>query len=171
MKAAPLLINVASTQGTWFASVLGAAHGHGWIGPAAAGLTVALHAPCVQWPRWRLGLFAAALAMGVVVDTALLWAGLVTYAGAAPVAPPWILALWVNLAVMLGGCLAWLRRIPWWSVALIGAISGPGAYAGGESLGALTFPAGRMAGLAALALAWAVCLPLLVRIEPEPAHA
>ena len=171
MTPLPLVLNVVTTQAAWFASVLGAAHGRTWVGPAAVGLAVAIHAPAVTWTDWRLGLFAAALAMGAVVDSALAWSGLVAYAGATVLAPPWILCLWINLAIMLGGCLAWLRRMPWWVCALIGCAAGPGAYVGGEGLGALTFPHGRLTALAALALAWSICLPLLVRIQPSPGSA
>jgi hypothetical protein len=61
---------------------------------------------------------------------------------------------------MLDGCLAWLpRRLG--LAALLGALGGPLAYAGGARLGAVAFPAGLVAGLIAVGAAWLVATPFL----------
>ena len=52
----------------------------------------------------------------------------------------------------------------WITAALFGALGGPAAYYGGLRLGALEF--GNMeAGLAALAIGWAVLTPLLLALS------
>jgi hypothetical protein len=74
-----------------------------------------------------------------------------------------VVALWVQLGTTLRGCLAWLAPRPRLA-ALLGAVGGPLAFAGGERLGAAVWGEPRAATAAALAIAWATALPLLFRI-------
>jgi hypothetical protein len=167
-----LALNVAAFQAGWFACVLGAAHGLPWIGVAAAAAVVAWHTSGAQQPARELTLVVAALAVGATFDSALAtsrWVEFAPPAAAEGVAPYWILALWALLATTLNLSLGWLRGRPALAAAL-GFIAGPLAYLAGARLGALEIlkPA---AALVALALGWAVVLPLLLalarRLEPR----
>ena len=70
--------------------------------------------------------------------------------------------LWLNFAAALNGPLAWLRGRDLLG-ALVGALGGPLAYYAGATLGATEgLPSG--SGLLALAVGWAIMVPLLVRL-------
>lgn len=160
-----LAINVAAFQAGWFTCVLGAAHGLPWIGVAAAAAVVAWHAFRAQRPARELTLIAAAIAVGAIFDSALATSRWVEFAPQAPApdaAPYWILALWALFATTLNVSLGWMRGRPALAAAL-GLFAGPLAYWAGARLGALEIvkPA---AALVALALGWAVILPLLIAL-------
>ncbi len=151
-------------QGVWFASVGGAGAGLPWLGPAAALPVLLLGA----WGRWcparRLGL--AALGCGLVIDGGLNMAGLVQFShGYSLLPPPWMLLLWPLFALALLGPLAWIRSRPWLP-AVLGALAAPGAYVGGQALGALTMPQGTVPVVLVVAVGYAAATHLLTRIRP-----
>ena len=147
------LYNFAAYQLAWFAVVLGAAHGHAWAGTAVAILVTVAH----LWMRrdpLELKLVGVAAVMGLVLDSALAASGQVRFAsaGSLPIAPFWMLALWITFATTLNHSLRWLMQRP--VVAAIGgAVFGPLAYLAGAKLGALTLPSPAIA-LPLLAVAW-----------------
>jgi hypothetical protein len=158
-----LLVNFAAFQFGWFACVLGAANGLPWLGPMVVAAAVALHLLTARRPRSELCLVLAAMGLGLVADSALLATGWLSY----PVglwlpglAPYWIIAMWALFATTLNVSMGWMRGRPVLTV-LMGAIGGPLSYLAGEKLGAieLTRP---VHALAALALAWAIAMPLLM---------
>ncbi|MGD2113695.1 MAG: DUF2878 domain-containing protein [Acidobacteriota bacterium] len=164
-----LPVNVLLYQVGWFACVLGAARGVPWTGPAVAAGLVTVHLLLTDRPAAEGRLMLAAVALGVVVDGSLAAAGMVRYPDGlpAPFLPPlWMLCLWPLFAALLPHALAWLRG-RFLLGALLGAGGGPLAYLGGERLGAIDLPGGALpaAPLAALALAWAVAIPLLLALE------
>lgn len=150
-------------QASWFAAVLGAARGHLWLGAAAALPVLALHA----WrhrerPDAGLALPAIAVTLGALVD------GLLGLAGLAPVGgwpSPWMLALWAVFGTAFDASLGWLRGRLWLSV-LFGAVGGTLAYWAGIRLGAIAPVAWPV--LAAVALGWAVAMPLLALLPAVP---
>lgn len=89
----------------------------------------------------ELRTLAVAVAIGVAGDSALSLFDLVGYAPdpqrAGP-APLWILLLWAWFAVALHHPLGFLRQ-RLWLAALLGAVAGPLAYAGGAALDAVVF--------------------------------
>jgi hypothetical protein len=164
------VINAILLQAVWFAAVLAAARGQVWLGVLAALPVLALHA---WWHRRQpgagLGLPAAAVVLGAAVDGALHLAGL-RPAGGWP--SPWMLAQWAVFATALPASLAWLHGRPLLA-AVLGAIGAPVAYCAGMRLGAVA-PADAMV-LAAVAMAWAIAMPVLVslprQLPSEAAHA
>ena len=155
------VLSFAAMQVGWFACVVGAAHGHPWLGPAVVLATLALHVrqkPTREQAR-EVVVLAAAVVLGFLVDTALLRAGVIVLPGAR-VSPPWLVALWPNLAATTtpGGSLRALARRPLVGV-LLGAISGPLAYEAGARLGAISLDPSRGRALVLLGLAWAGVLP------------
>ncbi|MCM2269051.1 MAG: DUF2878 domain-containing protein [Thermoanaerobaculia bacterium] len=150
-------------QLVWFAAVAGAGAGRVWIGPLAVGALLAFAAARLPvGRRARLAATATALAaIGFVVDSFVQVAGLLRFAGAAdgPWAPPWIVAMWAQLAVALPALAPLARRL--WLAAPLGAVGGPLAYAAGVDLGAAELTASPAATYFALAAIWALAVPLL----------
>jgi len=159
------LINALLYQATWFASVIGAAHGWWW-----SGVVVLLF-----FASWQLAdrssrlvdlrLVAAALACGLLIDTSLVWSGTVNFAAPIPfaaLAPLWILVLWAAFALTLNHSLAVLQKHLWMAAAL-GALGAPLAYvAAARSFHAITLAPPQWRAMGLLAGAWALALPLLL---------
>ncbi len=157
------LFNFVAYQLAWFAVILGAAHGHAWAGTAVALLVTIAH----LWMRrdaLDLKLIGVAAVMGLVLDSALAATAQVRFesAGDLPIAPFWMLALWMAFATTLNHSLRWLMRRP--VVAAIGgAVFGPMAYLAGAKLGALTLPSPAIA-LPLLAASWMVAMSVFVLV-------
>jgi hypothetical protein len=174
------LANVLVFQAAWFAAVLGAAHGRPSAGTAAVGAAMAWHLALSARPAAEARLLAACLALGLVVETALVQAGFVAYPSGQPVAwlpPYWLVALWGLFGITLNVTLRWLHARPALAAAL-GAIAGPASFASGVRLGGARF-VDAAPELALLAVAWAAAMPLLMAlarrldgvIAPEDRHA
>ncbi|MGD8593613.1 MAG: DUF2878 domain-containing protein, partial [Gammaproteobacteria bacterium] len=102
-------------------------------------------------------------AIGFVVDS-LHIAFNVFHAGPAnnlPLAPLWLVALWMLFAISLRHSLAWLADKPWLSAG-VGAVFAPLAYFAGSRLGAIELPPYDLpTSLIAIGLTWAIVTPLL----------
>jgi len=160
-----LIFNLAASQAGWFACVIGAANGMPWAGPLAVLALVVVHLYLAQRPSLELRLIASAILIGLVADSLLVVSGLVSYPSGIWIegmAPYWILAMWAMFATTLNVSMKWLRNRTALASAL-GAVFGPLAYIAGSELGAITFNQMGLA-LAALALIWSVCMPLLVAL-------
>jgi hypothetical protein len=163
--------NFAIYQLAWFAVILGAARGHAWLGAAMALLVTGIHLWLRREPL-EFRLVGIAVMLGLVIDTTLTATGQVQFAsgGSLPIAPYWMLALWVAFATTLNHSLRWLMRRPI-VAAMAGAVFGPLAYLAGEKLGALSLPSPAIA-LPMLAASWWVAMGLLalvLRPAREPA--
>jgi hypothetical protein len=158
------LINLALFQGVWFATVIGAAQGTIIYGIFSLGLFITIHTLISHSARSDLKLAAIAVLIGLVAETLIIRAGLLTYAHnlpAAGFAPAWILILWANLALTLNGCLSWLKS-RYLLAAILGAIGGPLSYFGGIKLGAATAETGLPYVLAVIAIIFGAVTPLLL---------
>jgi hypothetical protein len=158
-----VLTNLAATELGWFACVAGAANGMPWIGPAVVLVVVALHLHLANRAGPEIRLLVSATLIGLVADSLLVVTGLVSYPSGnwiEGLAPYWILAMWALFATALNVSLKWLRNRTVLAAAL-GAVGGPLAYLAGEKMGAITFHHS-LAAIAALAVIWSVCMPLLV---------
>jgi hypothetical protein len=163
-----IVVNFLLFQIGWFASVLGGAHHRPWLGTFVALALVAFHVIRATRPGPEAILVLLSGAIGLVFDSALVAAGWVTYASgtlSSPVAPPWIVALWLLFATTLNVSLRWLRRRRSIAV-LLGAVGGPLAYWGGARLGAMEFVQ-PVAASVALALGWAAVTPALVWLAQQ----
>jgi hypothetical protein len=163
--------NFVTYQLAWFAVILGAARGFAWLGAAMALVVTGVHLWLRREPL-EFRLVGIALILGLVIDTTLAATGLVRFAsdGNLPIAPYWMLALWVAFATTLNHSLRWLMHRPL-AAALAGAVFGPLAYLAGEKLGALSLPSPAIA-LSTLAASWLAAMGLLahvLRATREPA--
>ena len=156
------LVNYALYQAGWFGCVLGAAWRHPWIGLAVALALAAAHLLLSRERAIEVRLMLLAAAVGFVVETAQLAAGTYRFpAGtiAESLPPPWLLALWLQIATAFRYS---LRRIvsPLVPAVLFGAIGGPVAFLAGARLGAVEFLPPVTSGLLRLSLAWMAALAL-----------
>ncbi len=161
-KWAPLTYFVLGQAG-WFACVLGAARGQSWIGIAVVAVLIAVHLLRVPRPLEEVKLLVSVMLLGGIWDSGLVSAGLLTYPHGTLVegsAPGWILALWLLFAAQFNTTYQWLKnRLV--AAAILGAVAGPLTFRAGAALGALRF-AKPWPAASALAIGWAVLLPLVV---------
>ena len=162
---AKLVINLVGFYAGWFACVLGAAGGHGWLGVAVFAALLALHLGLQRSRKAELLLAVAACGLGLVLESALIAAGVYTPKRLllpAPLADVWLIAMWGNFALLqnasLRGLQAHLRL-----AAVLGALGGPLAFYSGERLGALALSRPLVWSLLALAAVWALAVPCLLR--------
>ncbi|MBM3793986.1 MAG: DUF2878 domain-containing protein [Acidobacteria bacterium] len=158
--------NLIGFQLVWFTCVLGAAAGMPWLGVGVLLGVLAGHFvfPVAAWRR-ELALLGAAALLGMAAETLLhQGAAVVGYppqAWTGAPAPSWMVALWINFAATLHGCLAWMQgRIP--AAALAGALAGPLSYWGGERLGAITLHPDPVHWIVGIGLVWATATPVLI---------
>lgn len=166
------LLNLLGFQLAWLAVVLTAARGQPWIGTLVVLAFATWHLTRVRPYRSEALLLALAALAGLVFDSLLLGAGWVDFSVGMPVAglaPYWMVALWINFAMVLNVSLRWLQGRTLWA-ALLGAVGGPLAYWGGAGLGAMVLLQAGPA-LLALALGWAVLTPLLLALAGRLARA
>jgi hypothetical protein len=154
----------------WFVAVLGAAAGHPWWGLLAALPIAAIHFMLDTARMREARRLAAVAALGLASDSLMGWSGVLRFeapwpgAEALPVAPPWLVGIWIMFAGTFGTTLKWLSARPWLAAGL-GAVLGPLAYGAGARLGAAAVGEPVWANLLVLAGVWAVLTPLLFRVH------
>jgi len=160
------ILNYVLFQAGWFACVLGGAHNMIALPIAAAGLIVGVRL-WLAVPDDRLcdlRLYLAVGSIGFCLDSLHLSLGVFALIGTPRfphLCPLWLVALWVMFGTTLRGSLSGLAN-RYGLAALLGAVAGPLSYLSGARLGAVTLPPDRVFSLFALAVGWAVVLPLLV---------
>jgi hypothetical protein len=154
-------------QGVWVASVAGGAAGVWWAGPLAVLGFAAWQVPRSRRPAGELLLVGLVSVLGLAVDTAYLWLGLLAYPEHGPfplLAPVWIVALWAGFALTLNHSLAWLGDRPVVAAAA-GGLAGPFSYwVGARAWGAVELVAPTAVVFAVLAAVWAVATPALLAL-------
>jgi hypothetical protein len=160
---AHLLLNFLTFQVGWFACVLGAAHGMPLLGVLTTAVVAAVWFLAAPRPQAYVLLLALTGVVGYAWDSALAMLGLVRYLPGPvtpPLAPLWMLALWVLFATTLQLSMRWLQQRLLWA-AVLGAIAAPLSYLAGARLGAFSL-ARAQPMLLAQAIAWALLLPSLL---------
>ena len=158
-----LLLNAALFQLTWFGCVLGGAVNEPVWGLLALGVLAAM-ALSRGKPGPDLRMVILLGATGFALDSLWIATGLLTY-GDHTVAPVWVVALWLGVALTVNHSLAWLRNRPGLA-AVLAAVAAPFTYLAGERLGAVQVPA--VFGLAVVSAAWAALFALLFARAPVP---
>ena len=106
---------------------------------------------------WLLSVWCA----GVLLDSVLFGSGLFANNDGSVWPPLWLLFLWLNFAMALRYCFAFLQKNLWVTAAL-GAIAGPSSYFSGAYLnGGVTLAEPVAVSLSVLAVVWALFLPLV----------
>jgi hypothetical membrane protein len=161
-----VLINFIVFQLGWLAVVLGGTSSWHWAGTVLVIGIVAYHLSRASQPRQEVLLISAALIIGAVWDSLLVWGGLLTYKYGvfhSDLAPHWILAMWALFATTLNVSLRWLKG-RWLLATVFGAVGGPLAYYAGYRLGAVGM-VGQRDALIALSIGWAVITPALIYLS------
>ena len=153
-------------QAAWFAAVIGAGHGLWWPGVVAALAFVAwrLAVSAHRKVEWRL--LATALPVGLALEYAWVRTGLLSYSAPWPwpQAPAWLISLWLAFALTIVPLLGYLHARPALA-AVVGAFGGPLAYLGAaRGWDAVLLPTPVWPSLLALAIGWAIALPLLATL-------
>jgi len=153
---------VAGQTVGWFACILGAAGSLRWLGvPVVAALFV-LHliARGERSVRRILTLTMVSMLFGFAFDSLLIVCGVyepVRWVIPSPFATIWLVALWVNFALIVDVPLGWLQE-HLVVAAGFGGIFGPLAYWAGRRLGAIEMAEPIAFSVAVLAVAWALGL-------------
>ncbi|MDH4055860.1 MAG: DUF2878 domain-containing protein [Gammaproteobacteria bacterium] len=158
-----LLVNIVVFQAAWLLSVIGGAQQMPWLGPLVTLVALALHLRAARKPFEEVLLILSCGVMGLCFDSYLVAMGWVTYkAGlfSAYIAPYWIITMWMLFAMTLNVSMRWLRGKPKLA-ALFGFYGGPASYMAGQALGGIIL-INEFAALAALAIGWAIMMPMLV---------
>ena len=159
----PALINFAAFQIGWFSSVIGAAKQMPWLGPVALLVVLAIHLRQARRPEAELTLIVACGLVGMFFDSILVAFNWVSYPSgqfSEFLAPYWIVTMWMLFGTTLNLSMGWLKGRPLLA-AFFGAIGGPASYIAGQKLGGIVF-VDYYAALIALAIGWAVFMPLLL---------
>lgn len=167
-RAIFIVVNIIGYQAVWLASIAGAGQGLAWAGPLAALLFVAGTLAFGGKALADLRLLAIALPLGFLLDSVFAASGWLRYAEPWPwtwAAPIWIWSLWAGFSLTLNHALDFLRHRPW-AAAALGLVGGPLAYwTAAGAFDAVSFGAPVPWVLMALALGWALALPLLFSID------
>jgi hypothetical protein len=167
--SAQRVINFVGFQIGWFACILTAARGNGWLGPLVVGVLAALYLATMPRPGRQLRLLLGAALLGFVLDSLLSLSGMLSFQSnplSDSMAPPWIVAMWVNFSLALRSSMRWLLG-RYGLGSLLGALGGPSAYYAGAAAGAAEFLAGTPAVLVTLAVVWALAVPILLFLARE----
>jgi hypothetical protein len=171
----PLIISITIVQVNWFVVILSAAKGMAWVGAAAVAVGLIAHARIVPDFARERSFIAAAVIVGIIADSFLGAVGALSYPGTPGVwmAQPFMIALWLNFALVFPLGLAWLHDRLLLGAGL-GSIGGAGAYLGGAHFGAVAVDT--PTAVAWIAVVWAGAMPVLlilrrwlVGVHPEPA--
>lgn len=159
-----MILNLVAFQACWWICILSAARGHAWIGAVAVAVSVGIH----LWFDSRRGaairLYLLAGVAGLVLETMMALAGFYRFNGflvAASLAPPWLVAMWVNLATTLHLSLRWMEK-QLVLAAVLGLLSAPPTYYAGMRMGALEFGPSMWGTLVAVGVLYAVAFPAMV---------
>jgi len=158
-------VNFLAFAAGWLGSVLGAGAGLPWVGALIVLMVAALHLSLVARPAPEALLMLLAFLIGLLVDSALMASGYLSYREGLLVpglAPYWLVLMWVGFATTLNGSMRWLRGRPLLAMAF-GFVSGPALYALGARFGALQMTQ-LLPALGLLAVTWALVMPLMSKL-------
>jgi hypothetical protein len=155
------LINFIQFQAVWFLCILGAAHGFEWQAILISTILLVWAWLVSEDRRHDQWLIIIAVATGMLVDTSLVWLGVMSFKSEIRTgfSPIWMPFIWAALAMTIQSSMSWLAgRLK--LAAVLGAISGPFAYWAGVRMEAGTFNDFSTA-ISALSLIWLVVTPFL----------
>ncbi|OYW53021.1 MAG: hypothetical protein B7Y80_18860 [Hyphomicrobium sp. 32-62-53] len=161
-----VFMNVALNYAAWLAVALLAAQGEYGLAvvPSLVALVIHLGVMPAEKRRPELMLAAAAIPLGLGVETITMAVGATQYAEGATVGglpPAFMIGLWAAFATLINVSLAWMKDRLWLAV-LFGALaSGPSYYAGSK-IGALSLGEPVWQSLVTIGAVWAVAFPLLI---------
>ncbi|MFT7300318.1 MAG: hypothetical protein ACI89Z_000772 [Porticoccus sp.] len=149
------VLNLSLFQAGWFAFVVGGDRIALWLLPL---LLIFHHYWVLQLTReWSFVVGFSVL--GVSIDSLLSVTGLLFFEEQYFFIPFWLFALWLMMATTFHHCLSWLVD-RYYLAAALGAFFSTLAYWAGANLSRVTFHAEPWRSLLAIAVVWALLLPL-----------
>ena len=130
-------VNFLLYQVGWFCCVLGAAWRFPWTGMSIALCLAGVHFWLATDRTMQLKLALAAAGVGLVVDSAQLWAGVFVFPHGSAVnwlPPPWMPVLWMQFATTFQYSMRWMSG-RYVQTACFGLLGAPLAFFAGERLG------------------------------------
>lgn len=161
-----IAINIILFKLGWLACVISAAKGVPGAGMVAVAAVVAIHLSSARSAHKSAMLLVSAALIGLMWESVLASAGWLDYgpnAGPGPLAPFWIVGMWVLFATTLNLGFRWLKG-RFGLAAVFGAIGGPLAFFGGAKLGAVSFSDPVWTPIV-IAVGWALLMPLMVYLS------
>lgn len=158
------ILNFGLFQIGWLVCVLSAAAGTNLPAILMTAFFVLIHQRFYPWFGVDLKLIAAGVTVGLILDSSWSALGWMGYSAQsyAPIAPWWILCLWVNFMLTLNHSLAWM--LPRWRLAAIcSAIASPLSYFAGSKFLAIEWLQ-PVPMLIAASVSWAIVVPLLIML-------
>jgi len=157
-------INFLLFQGVYTLSLFGVINNLAWIGGLGLIAFALWHARTAKAAKTDFLLAGIAVIVGLSLDTLYMRSGLIAYEGQlfwSGIAPLWILVLWANFALTLGGCLSWLRgRLA--LAALLASTGGPLSYYAGIRLGTATVSGDPLLLFSVISITWGIAVPALL---------
>ncbi|MUK64419.1 DUF2878 domain-containing protein [Aliivibrio fischeri] len=102
--------------------------------------------------------------IGVISDSFLSLIDIFSFANNV-IIPIWLIMIWAHFSIALNHSLKWLNRFHIVAISLFGAIAGPLNYLAGQRLGGVEFVYSLNITLFAVAVIWAVNLPVFIIIQ------
>ena len=161
------LHNYLFYQAGWFACALGGASHRPWAGFLFATGLVGAHLALSDNRAREVRRVALAVVVGIAVEATQIAAGSYQFVSGtvfAALPPPWLIAMWAQLATTFGFGLRTIVHRPA-AAALFGAIGGPIAYLAGERLGAVTLQRPLTPSLILLAISWMAAMLIFSMVE------
>ncbi len=149
----------------WFACVLGATDNFHWLSVLIVPILGVIHLAVIGRARLlpAILLMVASLAVGLILDTALITVGAFEpsrWFMPHPMTTIWLLMLWVNFSLALNESLQWFQK-HLLVAGVLGSFFGPLAYFSASRLGAIEIMDPLYMGLLQICLAWFVAMPLM----------
>lgn len=158
------IANIIAFEVGWSACILGLANDRPWLGPVVVACIAALTLATDRVPARETVAVLTVAALGLLLDSILLAAGVLDVAhgprlaGAPALFFPVFFAMWVNFALLLNVSLKWLHG-RWTLAAVLGGASAPPTYYLAQRLGAVELAEPRWLALAIIAAEYAVAVP------------
>jgi len=155
------ILNFALFQAGWFAAAL-MQDSSVWIMLAL----VALHFSISPSKLADIKLLLMLLPIGLTLEAIMISLGFVTFNSAFAL-PIWMILLWCLLILSFNHSLKWFRDIPWgWQVLLSGGF-GSASYFAADKFGALSIGEPVLLYGIAIAVVWAIQLPVMLYITKQ----
>ena len=150
------LLNLIIFQSVWFIMAYSAAYHKSWIGILALLLSLCFYVVPHRTPKTCLLFFMISGLMGLLTDTLFIYFHVYDiHTPYFPISPPFMIALWVNLATTFDWCMSWTLRYT--KIALLFVCPGAAlSYYAGTKIGALTLAPPLIQSLLIIGIAWII---------------
>ena len=158
------IANFLLFQVGWLVCIIAAANNYAAVSVLSCVTIIGLHLSMLNDIKSEVKLILISAFIGFIVDSLNIAFTIFqpVQAQTLPLAPLWLVSLWMLFAICLRHSLSWLGKKPWLS-AFFGAVCAPLAYYAGAELGAIAFPRDNLwLALSAIALEWVLITPWLI---------